>query len=165
VLDAFIQAIVGAIAALGGVTLTFWLQRRAARRNQIFNLVVAMTAALDAHRFAMWVLRENQHISGPPDRAYLARTEETRNAITGPRLSLKLVDPGLGEIADAAVAVVYAMHKSVDLDDLEGKRVAARDAAREFERHALFFLSSAGIGVSGPDHGRDPVWHNPAPAR
>ncbi|MFJ8966973.1 hypothetical protein ACIRG5_47040 [Lentzea sp. NPDC102401] len=164
-LDAFIQAIIGAITALSGVTLTFWMHRRAARRNQIFNLVVTMMTALDAHRFAMWVLREDQHISGHPDRAYLARTEETRNAVTGPRLSLKLVDPGLGKTADAAVAVVYAMHDSLDLDDLKDKRLAARDAAREFERHALFFLSSAGIGVSGPDHGRDPASRNSVPAR
>lgn len=150
-------------AGLGGAVLAFWLQRWASReqREEAYrrtqeslglDVVAALMTALDSHRSAMWMLMASHHAARDQARSdNLARTLQTRIAISGPLTRLHVIVPSLRGVADAAVNAVYAMHHSTDLEDLEVRRLAARDAADRFRAEAVQRFSAAGIGLVLPE--------------
>jgi hypothetical protein len=180
VLPEWVYPLISAFAGLGGVMLAGSLQQRASReayqREQVghaLDLVAAMMTALDDHRSAMWALRDRYHRGqrrrssvlarllsrwllgkhltswqGPGEE--LARTHRTRTAISGPQTLLHALDGRLGAAADAAADATYAMLRSTDLDDLEDRQLAARDAARQFRTTALKLLRPAGNNPVSP---------------
>jgi hypothetical protein len=170
-------SLIAASAALGGVALAGWLQQRAGReayrRTQedlALDHYATMMTVLDDHRSAMWALRNKHHSAGLLTRLLarwflqnkhyaasgqacceeLARTHQTRKAISGPLFRLHVMDSCLGAAAEEAADATYAMDRSTDLDDLEVRRLAARDAARRFRATAVEWCQAAGIGVVLP---------------
>ncbi|MFJ5984490.1 hypothetical protein [Lentzea sp. NPDC092896] len=159
-LEVLAQSLITGVVALGGLMLAARLQhgsfaeaRRLNQENRVFEIAVELMTAIDAHRFAMWELKESQH-EARADSAHRTRTQDTRRAITGPQMSLRVLCPALRASADAAVAATYAMHKSVDIDDLKARRVTAIAAADNFQAEATAFFAAVGIGVPVPGDDR-----------
>lgn len=151
-----------------------------AQEDRALELVAALMTALDDHRSAMWALRNKHHAaqeqltrSGIPgwlirvlarwlwnsdhyvaswqaSSEELARTHQTRKAVSGLLTRLQCVAPSLGAIAEEAADATYTMHDSTDLDDLEVRRLAARDAARRLRAIAVERFQAAGIGLVLP---------------
>ncbi|CUU60848.1 hypothetical protein Ga0074812_14848 [Parafrankia irregularis] len=133
------EAIIGAGAALLGTLaggLAQWAAARATRttaeRQARHTAVATLTAALAAHRTAMWV-REDARLTGanPAGLAGLrAASHTTRAAITVPLTELCLTAPDLADTARAAAAATYALRHPADHTQL----TAAREAALAAER-------------------------------
>ncbi|GAA4658866.1 hypothetical protein GCM10023347_07750 [Streptomyces chumphonensis] len=136
------SAIIAALAALMGASLSTLLQQRGARRERqaadaeahrqaLITAVAALVTALAAHRRAMWV-REDARLTGAgPEKLAAARAEShaTRAAVTGPHTRLvMLAPPPLAQAADDATEAAYALRHAPDTETLTARREAARAA-------------------------------------
>lgn len=155
-LEVLAQSLITGVVALGGLMVAARLQhgafaeaRRRDQENRVFEIAVELMTAIDAHRFAMWVLRKSQHeADGRADSVHLNQTQETRRAITGPQMRLRVLCPALSASANATVAATYAMHNSVDINDLKARRLAAIAAADNFQTDATAFFAAVGVGIA-----------------
>jgi hypothetical protein len=150
---------------------------RRTQENLALDLVSTMMTVLDEHRSAMWALRDKYHSTseqhtrsglltgllarwvlknkhyvaiGQARCEELARTHQTRKAISGPLFRLHVLDLSLGAAAEEAADATFAMHHSTDLKDLEVRRLAARDATRRFRAKSVERFQTAGISLVLP---------------
>lgn len=113
-------------------------QQSEERRQQAIDDVAALQSALANHRRTMTVYEHARVTGADEDRlaALRAETHETRAAITGRQVRVKMTMPELADAVDEAVAAVYAIGQSVhtddgtpELDGLEARRLRARETS------------------------------------
>lgn len=116
------------------------------RRQRAIEDVAALQTALANHRRTM-TLYEHAGATGA-DEARLVelreRTHETREAITGLQVRVKLAFPELAGTVDEAVAAVYEIGQSVRTErvpELEVRRQRARDLSDQVTREAAALLT------------------------
>lgn len=133
-----LSALVAVLGTLSGVCVTSWFQARSARaqyerarrdatRRDAMDAVVHLVEAIDAHRAAMWKSRE----AGLSGRDGGVDVHVTRKAISAPLTRVVLLLPALAPVARAAARAAYDMRSAVDLDALQGARMAALAAVEE----------------------------------
>ncbi|MFD9701227.1 hypothetical protein [Lentzea sp. NPDC059081] len=165
VLAQSLQSLIAVAAALSGSLITAWMQRRASaeqrtaeRRRDLdkhfMETVATVAEVIDAHRSAMWTLEEARHgTGGHADEDLVTRSRSTRIAISAPLMTLQIIDPVLGDAAQAAADATYRMYQSLDVEALKACRSDALDAARAFTLAARTCLHATRLRPALPGEG------------
>ncbi|MFF4429749.1 hypothetical protein ACFYZ4_11335 [Streptomyces sp. NPDC001513] len=150
-------SIVAVLGTLAGALTAGLLQHRSARtaraeqraddhREDQLDAVTQFSAALDAHRSAMFH-RERLTLTGAgsePELEAQTRSHETRAAITAPHIRLQILVPELTIPAQQAADATYALRRANDRAELDERRHAAKEAAAAFVTAAAARLSPHG---------------------
>jgi hypothetical protein len=111
-------------------------------------MVAEAMKVIDEHRTAMWTLEEYRHAHGHARDDHVARSKQTRAALSEPVLRLQMFIPSLDEAAQSAFDATCAMHGSRSLRDLKARRRTALAAAKKFKATAAAQFKAAGIGLA-----------------
>ncbi|MGW0564615.1 protein kilB [Streptomyces sp. NPDC003016] len=137
-------SIIAVVGTLLGGTLTGLLQIKSARIAQsaaradqraeaLRRALGELVAALGDHRRAMWH-REVLRLDGASEEAVeAARTASrtTRSAITGPLVTVSVLEQSLAEPARRAALAAFSLRDATDHPDLASRREAAIAATDE----------------------------------
>ncbi|WP_052390623.1 hypothetical protein [Streptomyces sp. NRRL B-24484] len=133
-------SVVAVAGTLAGTVLAGWMHGRTsratqsvaddkARRQEVLTTVTALVAALDDHRRAQLVRvrgRARVIASGGDvavaDEHYTAVVHQTRSAVTGPSVTLRIMCPALAGAAERAVEATFAIREAESLADVEHRR-------------------------------------------
>ncbi|GAA2740181.1 hypothetical protein [Kitasatospora cinereorecta] len=120
------------------------------RRSEILSTVTALVAALDDHRRAQMVRTRGRVRSttpagngATPEESYTQAVHQTRSAVTGPSVTLRIICPELAEAAERAVAATFTIRDAESLADAEELRLRSKLACDALVTEAGRFLAHA----------------------
>lgn len=130
-----IATIIAVLGTLAGTALANALQARstrtalanneaASRRQDAVNALADLTAAVAAHRSAMWH-RETLRLTGADWTQARTTSHSTRTAISAPAVRIAVLAPQLRTAADAAVHATYALRDAETTEALAASREAS----------------------------------------
>lgn len=137
-------SVVAVVGTLAGTLLAGWMHSRTsraaqavadakARRSEVVSTVTALVAALDDHRRAQMVRARGRTrglaLTGDvaaADEQYTPAVHQTRSAVTGPSITLRIICPELGGAAERAVGATFAIRDAESLADVEHLRLQSK---------------------------------------
>ncbi len=139
-------SVVAVAGTLAGTVLAGWMHGRTtraaqtaadakARRSEVLSTVSALVAALGDHRRAQTVRARARAralaLTGdvvPADEQYTPAVHQTRSAVTGPSIALRIICPELADAAQRAVGATFALRDAESLADVEHLRLQSKFA-------------------------------------
>ncbi|MFD7985261.1 protein kilB [Kitasatospora indigofera] len=137
-------SVVAVVGTLAGTLLAGWMHSRSARaaqavadakarRSEVLSTVTALVQALGDHRRAQTVrARERDRVLSlagdvaAADGQYTPAVHQTRSAITGPSITLRIICPELAEAAARAVGATFAIRGAESIADVEHLRLQSK---------------------------------------